>query len=263
MLEIGIPMHAFDYALISGSEIIVRNANNREKIKTLDDTDRNLTEDMLVICDKNKPVAVAGIMGGEFSGINDNTKTIVFEAANFNGSNIRITSKKLGLRSESSSRFEKGLDPMLCKAAIDRACTLIELTGAGTVVNGEIDINNAKHAKTEIKLRPDSINKFLGTNISKQQMIDILLKLDFKVQDDYVIVPSFRSDVEHEADISEEIARIYGYNNISSTIFCGAATQGMLSPVQQFEKKVVNTMLANSMYEIYTYSFISPKALIC
>ena len=259
MLEVGIPMHAFDHSLIGGHEIIVRNAKSNEKIKTLDEIDRTLSGDMLVICDKEKPVAVAGIMGGEFSGINDNTKTIVFEAANFNGPNIRISSKKLGLRSESSSRFEKGLDPVLCKTAIDRACALIELTGSGTIVNGEIDINNSSNNQTKIKLRPDNINKFLGTDVPKQQMIDILTKLEFKIENDFILPPSFRSDIEHEADISEEIARIYGYNNIASTIFCGAATQGMLTPVQQFEKKVVNTLLSYSMFEIYTYSFVSPK----
>lgn len=260
MLEMGIPMHAFDHKLIGGGRIIVRNAEPGEKIVTLDDTERPLSSDMLVICDDNKPVAVAGIMGGEHSGINDDTKTIVFEAANFNGHSIRTTSKALGLRSESSSRFEKGLDPAMCELAIERACALICEMGAGTVVSGRIDICGCEMKKTSVKLDADKINRFLGADIPREDMVRYLESLEFKVEGDTVYVPTFRADVSHWADIAEEVARIYGYNRIPSTLYSSSETHALLTPLQKFEKKVQDILLANGCYEIYTYSFISPRA---
>jgi len=259
MLEMGIPMHAFDHRLIGGQQIIVRNAQEGEKIVTLDEIERTLTSDMLVICDANKPVAVAGIMGGEHSGINDDTTTIVFEAANFHGPSIRATSRALGLRSESSSRFEKGLDPAMCELAIERACALIEEMGAGKVVSGRIDVCGAEMKKTTVTLDADKINRFLGTAIPREDMVRYLETLEFKVEGDTIYVPSFRGDVTQWADIAEEVARIYGYNNIPSTLYSGSDSHALLTPLQKFETKVKDVLLANGCYEIYTYSFVSPR----
>ncbi|MBR2743388.1 MAG: phenylalanine--tRNA ligase subunit beta [Clostridia bacterium] len=259
MLEMGIPMHAFDHKLIGGSHIIVRNAEPGEKLVTLDDIERTLTPDMLVICDAEKPVAVAGIMGGEHSGINDDTTTIVFEAANFNGHSIRTTSKTLGLRSESSSRFEKGLDPHMCELAIERACALIDEFGAGRVVSGTIDERGFEEKNVTVKLDADKINRFLGADISRDEMVKSLELLNFKVSGDDVIVPTFRGDVEHWADLAEEVARIYGYDKIPSSLYAGSGSQAILTPLQKFERKAAEILLSNGCFEIFTYSFISPK----
>ena len=259
MLEMGIPMHAFDHRLIGGSHIIVRNAEEGEKIVTLDDIERSLTSDMLVICDARKPVAVAGIMGGEHSGINDDTTTIVFEAANFNGHSICTTSKALGLRSEASSRFEKGLDPHMCALAIERACALIEEFGAGKVVSGTIDCCGVEKTTVTVKLDADKINRFLGADIPREDMVKSLERLDFKVEGDDIYVPTFRADVAHWADIAEEVARIYGYDKIPSSLYAGSGSQAMLTPLQKFEKKAADVLLSNGCYEIFTYSFVSPK----
>ncbi len=258
MLEYGQPMHAFDYKYVNGHKITVRTAKNGEKITTLDDVERNLDESMLVIADEKGPVAVAGVMGGEFSSIMDDTDTIVFESACFNGPSVRLTSKKLGLRTESSGRYEKGLDPNNTKPAVDRACELIEMLGAGEVIGGYVDVDNSDKAQRRIKLDVDWTNRFLGIDIPREQMVDYLERVGCVMEDDDIIVPSFRPDLEHKADISEEIARFYGYDKIPVTAIRGTA-QGHLTEQQKFERTVSNTLLSQGLYEIMTYSFISPK----
>lgn len=258
MLEYGQPMHAFDIEYVKDHKIIVRNAVSGETIQTLDGVDRTLSEDMLVIADSEKASAVAGVMGGEHSGINENTHTVVFESACFKGSSVRITAKKLGMRTESSGRFEKGLDAQNCLPAVMRACELVELLGAGEVVDGVIDVDNTNYQPTRIHLDADWTNRFLGTDIPKEQMVKILTNLQFQMEGDEIIVPSFRSDVEHKADIAEEIARFYGYNNIPTTIAKGSP-EGGYNEYQKFERVVNQNMLAQGMYEIMTYSFVSPK----
>ena len=258
MLEYGQPMHAFDIEYVKDHKIIVRNAVSGETIQTLDGVDRTLSEDMLVIADSEKASAVAGVMGGEYSGINENTHTVVFESACFKGSSVRITAKKLGMRTESSGRFEKGLDAQNCLPAVMRACELVELLGAGEVVDGVIDVDNTHYQPTRIHLDADWTNRFLGTDIPKEKMVKILTDLQFQMEGDEIIVPSFRSDVEHKADIAEEIARFYGYNNIPTTIAKGSP-EGGYNEYQKFERMVNQNMLAQGMYEIMTYSFVSPK----
>lgn len=258
MLEYGQPMHAFDIEYVKDHKIIVRNAVSGETIQTLDGVGRTLSEDMLVIADSEKASAVAGVMGGEHSGINENTHTVVFESACFKGSSVRITAKKLGMRTESSGRFEKGLDAQNCLPAVMRACELVELLGAGEVVDGVIDVDNTNYQPTRIHLDADWTNRFLGTDIPKEQMVKILTDLQFQMEGDEIIVPSFRSDVEHKADIAEEIARFYGYNNIPTTIAKGSP-EGGYNEYQKFERVVNQNMLAQGMYEIMTYSFVSPK----
>ena len=258
MLEYGQPMHAFDIEYVKDHKIIVRNAVSGETIQTLDGVDRTLSEDMLVIADSEKASAVAGVMGGEHSGINENTHTVVFESACFKGSSVRIAAKKLGMRTESSGRFEKGLDAQNCLPAVMRACELVELLGAGEVVDGVIDVDNTNYQPTRIHLDADWTNRFLGTDIPKEQMVKILTDLQFQMEGDEIIVPSFRSDVEHKADIAEEIARFYGYNNIPTTIAKGSP-EGGYNEYQKFERVVNQNMLAQGMYEIMTYSFVSPK----
>lgn len=258
MLEYGQPMHAFDIEYVKDHKIIVRNAVSGETIQTLDGVDRTLSEDMLVIADSEKASAVAGVMGGEHSGINENTHTVVFESACFKGSSVRITAKKLGMRTESSGRFEKGLDAQNCLPAVMRACELVEMLGAGEVVDGVIDVDNTNYQPTRIHLDADWTNRFLGTDIPKEQMVKILTDLQFQMEGDEIIVPSFRSDVEHKADIAEEIARFYGYNNIPTTIAKGSP-EGGYNEYQKFERIVNQNMLAQGMYEIMTYSFVSPK----
>lgn len=258
MLEYGQPMHAFDIEYVKDHKIIVRNAVSGETIQTLDGVDRTLSEDMLVIADSEKASAVAGVMGGEYSGINENTHTVVFESACFKGSSVRITAKKLGMRTESSGRFEKGLDAQNCLPAVMRACELVEMLGAGEVVDGVIDVDNTNYQPTRIHLDADWTNRFLGTDIPKEQMVKILTDLQFQMEGDEIIVPSFRSDVEHKADIAEEIARFYGYNNIPTTIAKGSP-EGGYNEYQKFERIVNQNMLAQGMYEIMTYSFVSPK----
>ncbi len=258
MLEYGQPMHAFDIEYVKGSKIIVRNALSGETLTTLDGVERNLTEDMLVIADEEKASAVAGVMGGEHSGITEGTHTVVFESACFKGSSVRVTAKKLGMRTESSGRFEKGLDAQNCLPAIQRACELVELLGAGEVVDGVIDIDNTGYQPTVLHLDAEWTNRFLGTDISEERMKQILTDLHFGVNGNEITVPSFRADVEHKADIAEEIARIYGYNNIPTTTAKGSP-QGKYSEYQKFEQKINQTMLAQGLYEIMTYSFVSPK----
>lgn len=258
MLEYGQPMHAFDLKYVSGNQIIVRNAHAGETMMTLDGVDRTFTEDMLVIADAEKAVAVAGVMGGEFSGIMDDTQTVVFESANFKGSSVRITAKKLGMRTDASSRYEKGISADSTMECILRACELVELLGAGEVVDGVIDVDHSDKTPKTVLFTPDWINKFLGVSISREEMVDTLTMLGFTVEGDVITVPSFRIDIEHKADIAEEIARIYGYNKIPTTVMTGVS-RGVITPEQKFERKINDTMLSLGCYEIMTYSFISPK----
>ncbi len=258
MLEYGQPMHAFDYRFLDGGSVIVRNARAGEKITTLDGTERNLTEDMLVIADANKPVAVAGVMGGEYSGIMDDTNTIVFESACFNGPSVRSTAKKLGMRTEASARYEKGLDPKGCRRCLDRALELVRLLDAGDIINGVIDCDRTDNEQRTVPFDPDWTNRFIGINVPHDKQIEILESLSFKVENGMVIVPSFRGDVEHRADIAEEVARFYGFENIESRPLV-STTAGMLNETQKLRKLIDNVLLAQGLTEIMTYSFISPK----
>lgn len=262
MLEMGQPMHAFDLENLHDKKIVVRRAVNGEIMKTLDGQERQLDASMLVIADGIKPVAVAGVMGGENSEVTENTKTILLESANFNGTSVRLTAKKLGIRTEASARFEKGLDVENVSVAIDRAAQLVEELGAGTVCKGLIDCYIKRPESKEIKLRPDKINSFLGTSISLDEMKKILTALEFSINEEDLLVkvPSFRPDIEREADIAEEIARIYGYNNIEATLLTGkASTQGKKTYKQKIEDIIKDTMISCGLSEIYTYSFASPK----
>lgn len=259
MLEYGQPMHAFDYKYLKGGKIVVRNAEEGETITTLDGVERKLTPDMLVICDEEKPSCVAGVMGSEYSGIQDDTNTVVFESANFLGSSVRITAKKLGMRTEASGRYEKGLDSRACLPAVERACQLVEMLGAGEVVGGYIDVDNAGDEVCTVDFCPDWINRFLGIDLPAEKMVEILEKIGYKVENGIITVPSYRAgDTRHKADIAEEIARFYGYDVIPNTAVTGAA-QGILTPEQKFEKKLTSLLRANGCYEVQTYSFISPK----
>ena len=259
MLEYGQPMHAFDYKCLDGSHIIVREAGEGESFKSLDDIDHTLKSGMLVISDEKKAVALAGVMGGANSEITDETKTVVFESASFDGPSVRVTSRALGMRTESSSRFEKGLDSEAVIPAIERACELVEMLGAGEVVNGLIDVYPNPKKTREIPLNADKINAFLGTKIAKEEMVRILKSLCFTVENDTVYVPSYRDDVEGMQDVAEEIARIYGYNEIETTNVIASLTQGERTPRQAYDVKIKDTLCAMGMYEINTFSFISPK----
>ncbi len=258
MLEYGQPMHAFDLRYVEGAHINVRNAQSGESITTLDGEERNLSPEMLVICDDKKPVAVAGVMGGEYSGIMDDTQTVVFESANFEPASVRKTAKKLGMRSDSSARFEKGLKAGLCENALKRALQLVEMLGCGDVVTDYIDIDNSDKSVKTAPFDAAKINEFLGADIPESDMISYLDMLDLKVEGDKVIVPDFRIDLECMADIAEEVARIYGYNNIPPTVFKGVA-QGMLTEKQKYIRKIEDTVSALGGSQILTYSFISPK----
>ena len=261
MLELGQPMHAFDINSIEGKHITVRRAKNGEKITTLDEVERTLDENDLVIADEKKPVAIAGVMGGLSSEIEETTKTVVFESAMFYGGNVRKTAKKVGLRTESSSRFEKGLSSENTLRAINRAVELVELLGAGEPVDGKIDVYPTKQKINKIKLDVDRINNLLGTNISKQEMIDILAKVDIKVENDFAIAPYFRMDLEFVADIAEEIARFYGYDKLDTTLIKAATTLGVRTKEQKIEKKIEDVLVNNGLSEIYTYGFVGEKDL--
>ena len=259
LLEYGQPLHAFDIKTIGGSKIIVRRANDGEVMHTLDGVERTLESSMLVIADNNHPVAIAGVMGGENSEVSADTTTILFESANFNGASVRTTAKKVGLRTEASARYEKGLDVNNTAPAIARACELINLLNAGEVVSGTIDICAEIQPAKKLPFNRDKINKFLGTNIEKEFMEHTLKNLDFAVNGDSVTVPTFRGDIEGEADIAEEIARIYGYNKIPSTLLKGEATLGGKNEKQKAEDLIRNTLTSMGLYEVITYSFVSPK----
>lgn len=258
MLEYGQPMHAFDLRFIKDGKINVRLANEGEEITTLDGVERKLSTKNLVIADSEKPVAIAGVMGGEYSGIMDDTTTIVFESANFMGSSVRLTAKEHGMRTDASSRYEKGLDPNACLKALDRACELVQLLDAGDVLDGVIIDDHSKNEPVRIKFNPDWINHFLNTNLTADEMKAILEKIECKIEGDEIIAPTFRPDLLHKADIAEEIARFYGYNVIPSTSIKGGA-QGKYSIRQKFDMTITDTLIALGVNEIMTYSFISPK----
>lgn len=259
MLEYGQPMHAFDLRFIEDKTIRVRRAKDGETITTLDGVDRTLTHDNLVIADSKKPVAIAGVMGGEYSGIMDDTTTIVFESACFDGSSVRTTARDQGMRTDASSRYEKGLDPNNCLPALERACELVELLDAGDVLDDVIIDDHSSHEQRRIPLETEWTNRFLNIQLTAEEMKAILKKIDCQFDGDTILIPTFRPDLEHKADIAEEIARFYGYNRIPSTPLRGDA-QGKYTPRQKFEDKISNTMLALGLSEIMTYSFLSPKA---
>ncbi len=258
MLEYGQPMHAFDYRYVNGGRIIVRRAQEGEELTTLDGNLRKLTGNMLVIADEDRAVGLAGIMGGMNSEIVEDTTDVVFESACFDGTCIRKTALALGMRTDASSKFEKGLDPMNTLPAVERACELVELLGAGEVVDGIIDILNYVPQPTVLKLEPEKINALLGTEVAADEMVRILTKLDFKVDGDQVTVPSWRADVQAMADLAEEVARFYGYNNIPCTLMRGQTTQGGYTPAQQLENRLGALCRTCGYSEIITYSFISP-----
>lgn len=258
MLEYGQPMHAFDLRYVDGAHINVRNAAEGEKIMTLDGVERTLTSEMLVIADENKPVAVAGVMGGEYSGIMEDTNTVVFESAYFEPTQVRRTAKKLGMRSDASMRYEKGVDPKISMTCLKRAFQLVEELGAGEVINTVIDADYSDNTASEVEYDPKWINNFLGTDISESDMADYLSRLNFKIEGNKVIAPSFRIDIECKADIAEEVARIYGYNEIPSTEFRGVA-EAELTHEQKFTRTLNNVMVSLGGYEIATFSFVSPK----
>jgi phenylalanyl-tRNA synthetase beta chain len=258
MLEYGQPLHAFDLRHVQENRIVVRNALPGESIVTLDGVIRPLAPDMLVIADGQKPSAVAGIMGGEYSGIAEDTQTVVFESANFLGTATRSTSRRLGLRTESSSRFEKGLDPQNCEPAVQRACELVELLDAGDVVDGVIDVNHSAKAPTRVPFDPEWINRFLGIELPPARMEEILNSLGFALENGQVVVPSFRGDVELKADIAEEIARFYGYDNIPAAPLCGVS-EGRYTARQKLENRAVACLTAQGLNEVVTYTFVSPK----
>lgn len=258
MLEYGQPMHAFDLRYVKDGKIVVRNAAEGETITTLDGVTRTLSPEMLVIADAEKPIAVAGVMGGEYSGIMEDTNTVVFESAYFEPVQVRRTAKKLGMRTDASARYEKGLDPEGCLRTLERAFELVELLGAGEPVRTHIDLNYNEKQRNRIPFDPAWINKFLGTDISREEMCDTMKMLEIEVDGDTCISPSFRIDLERPADLAEEVARIYGYNNIPSTVIKGVANAS-LTPKQKFRRTLENATVAVGCYGILTYSFISPK----
>ncbi len=260
MLEYGQPMHAFDYACLDEGKIIVRTAEDGEIMNTLDDQERKLDSTMLVIADSSKPVAVAGVMGGANSEITENTKFVVFESANFNGTSVRRTAAKLTMRTDASGRFEKGLDQENTWDAVQRACELVEMLGAGEVIDGIIDVIAKEYKPLKLDLQPDRINALLGTDISEEFMAEALESLGFTVENGVVTVPSWRGDIEHYSDLAEEVARLYGYNDIEPTMLKGETTMGALTVKQSLERQVASMCRALGFSEIYTYSFISPSA---
>lgn len=263
MLEYGHPMHAFDARYIAGNEIVVRNAKKGETLKLLDEAKEpvQLSEEMLVICDAEKPVAVAGVMGGEHSGIWDDTTEVIFESACFDGVSVRRTAKKIGERTEASSRFEKGIDPINAKNALYRALELIEILGCGEVIDTIIDVDNSNKVPHKLKHDYKWVNEFLGSDISEEEQISILESLGYIYdrENHEITVPSVRIDMLLPCDVAEEIARIYGYNNIPSTI-PKLSSRSKVTPEQKFSDKVIDIMLSQGCLEAMTFSFISPKS---
>jgi phenylalanyl-tRNA synthetase beta chain len=258
MLEYGQPMHAFDYACLGGGKIVVRNAHEGESLNTLDSTRRALSPDMLVIADADRAVGVAGVMGGENSEITESTKYAVFESANFDGVSIRRTAAALGMRTDASGRYEKGLDIQNTLPAVQRACELVELLGAGEVLDGVIDIRAREYVPRTLALAPEKINALLGTRIGRADMVSILEKIGFAVSGDAVSVPSWRGDVGHWSDLAEEVARFYGYDKIEPTLFEGRAARGGLTARQSALSEAGALLRGLGFFEIYTYSFIGP-----
>ena len=261
MLEYGQPMHAFDYACLHDGKIIVRRAEEGESLRTLDGNDHALTPGMLVIADPEGPVALAGVMGGANSEITDETTTIVFESANFLGHSIRKTAIALGMRTDASGRFEKGLDLFATVPAVDRACELVEMLGAGEVFDGTIDVLAKEPETTFIELDDKRINALLGTDIPREFMTDTLTSLGFELNGNTLTVPSWRGDCTMLADIAEECARFWGYDKIEATDIRGAATQGGYSEKTLFVRKLGTACRAMGYTEVVTYSFVSPSSL--
>lgn len=265
MLEYGQPMHAFDYSCLDGAHIIVRRARDGELFRSLaeNDTDRPLSSSMLVIADEKKPVALAGVIGGANSEIKPTTTTVVFESANFNGVSVRLSAKAMNIRTESSARFEKGMDPENAMPALLRACELVTMLGAGEVVDGIIDVYPGKKEKRTVKFEPDRINAFLGTDIPRSKMEEILSSLGFGIEagGDFVTVPSWRGDVSCMNDLAEEIIRIYGYNEVTTTLPLVRIKQGGRTQRQQFELSLHELMCGMGLWETETFSFIGPRYL--
>lgn len=261
MLELGQPMHAFDINSIEGKHINVRRANENEEIVTLDGQKRKLDKNMLVIADSKKPVAIAGVMGGENSEIENNTETIVFESAVFYGGSVRKTAKAVGLRTEASSRYEKGLSPENALRAVNRAIELVEMLNAGEPVDGMIDVYPTKQKTVEIPLEVERINRLLGTNLSKEEMIKTLNKLDIKVENDVVIPPFFRQDIEQTADVAEEVLRFDGYDKLQSTLVSADTTLGGKNKKQTLEDNIKELLVHSGLSEICTYGFVSEEDL--
>lgn len=259
MLEYGQPMHAFDYACLSDKKIVVRLPEAGESIETLDGQARAITSEMLAICDGEKPVGIAGVMGGANSEITNATQTVVFESACFHGAMIRHTAQALSMRTEASGRFEKGLDPKGTMPALLRACELVEELGAGEVVDGVIDVDFSDPEPKRVPFEPAKINALLGTALTDEEQKACLARLYFEVSDGEVIVPSFRTDIARMCDVAEEVARMFGYDNIPTTLFAGENVQGKLTPKQQLERMAGELCRAAGFDEAMTHSFISPK----
>ena len=260
MLEYGQPMHAFDYRYIGTKKIVVRRAEEGECLTTLDGVVRPLKAGMLVIADGEKPIGLAGVMGGENSEIVDDTVDVVFESANFDGTSIRQTALALGMRTEASGKFEKNIDPLLTLPAVNRACELVELLGAGEVVDGTIDILNRIPEPRTVALEPERINALLGTDISEADMIAYLHRLEIPVEGRTILVPSFRPDLVQMADIAEEVGRMYGYNEIPTTAFRSATAEGGYTGTMVLESRTGAACRALGYSEILTYSFVSPTS---
>lgn len=261
MEEFGQPMHAFDYDTIGGHKIVVKRAADGEKFVTLDGQERNLDKDILMINDGEKEIGIAGIMGGENSMITDDVKIMVFEAACFDGTNIRLSAKRLGLRTEASGKFEKGLDPETALVAINRACDLIEELGCGEVVGGCVDIYANPVKESRVKLLPDAINNLLGTNLSKDQMIKYMARVELAYDEktDEIVAPTWRQDIHCEADLAEEVARFFGYDKIPTTLPKGEATMGGVDFKHEVEDAAKETALFLGFSEGMSFSFESPK----
>lgn len=261
MEEYGQPMHAYDYDTIAGHEIVVRRAGKGEKFVTLDGQERTMDDSVLMICDGEKAVGIAGIMGGENSMITDDVKTMMFEAACFDGTNIRLSSKKVGLRTDASGKFEKGLDPNNAEAAINRACQLIEELGAGEVVGGMVDVYTTKKEPVRVKFEPEKINALLGTKIPREQMLEYFkpLELAYDAATDEIVAPTFRHDIFRTADLAEEVARFFGYDNIPTTLPKGEATTGKLPFYLRIEELARDIAEYCGFSQGMTYSFESPK----
>lgn len=261
MLEMGQPMHAFNIDTIAERKIIVRNAYEGEKITTLDGNERALDPSMLVISDPTKAVAVAGVMGGENSMISENAEGVLFESANFDGPNVRITAKKLGLRTDASSKYEKGLDPNLAREAVDRAVQLVELLGAGEVVKGSVDCYPNVRTTWDLKYDPDWINSLLGTDVSEDEMIEIFSRLGIITNKETrtVTIPTYRPDLEAQADLAEEVARFFGYDKIVPTLASGTPTAGKRTYKQKITALIKSSMISCGLCEAMVYSFESPK----
>ena len=261
MEEFGQPMHAYDLDTIANQEIVVRRAGKDEKFVTLDGQERIMDENVLMICDGEKAVGIAGIMGGENSMITDDVKTVLFEAACFDGTSIRLSSKRIGLRTDASGKFEKGLDPNNAQAAIDRACQLMEELGAGEVVGGMVDVCSETREPSRVKFEPEKINKLLGTSLTKEEMIDYLgrVELAYDEKTDEIVAPTFRQDIHCNADVAEEVARFYGYDKIPMTLPTGEATTGKLPFKLRIQDVARDIAEYCGFSEGMSYSFESPK----